>query len=191
MVPISFTDISDEHKEQLKEVASQSILHGLEHGKPLPVTIADYPAPLQVEAATFVTLHKLGALRGCIGMLEAVQPMVRDVANNAFSAAFSDPRFPAVERDEFAQLDISLSLLSSAMEMVFSSETEVLEKLSPHVDGVILQDGGRRSTFLPSVWEQLPEPAEFLAQLKVKAGLPRDHWSGTMSIQTYTVLEIK
>ena len=177
--------LNKDHQPLLLQVARDSIQHGLQTGKPLAVNLADYPAELTEQRATFVTLEKHSQLRGCIGMLEAVRPLVKDIAENAFSAAFRDPRFPPLQADELEDLDIHLSILTPAEPMVFSSEQDVLSQLQPGIDGLILEEGYRRGTFLPSVWESLPEPRQFLRHLKQKAGLPPDYWSKNIRIYRY------
>lgn len=177
--------LNKDHQQLLLQVARDSIQHGLQTGKPLAVNLAEYSAELTEPRATFVTLEKYGQLRGCIGMLEAVRPLVKDIAENAFSAAFRDPRFPALEADELDDLDIHLSILTPAEPMAFSSEQDVLLQLQPGIDGLILEEGYRRGTFLPSVWESLPEPRQFLRHLKQKAGLPPDYWSKNIRIYRY------
>jgi uncharacterized protein len=166
-------------------VALGSIHHGLAQGRPLEVRPTDYPEPLQAERATFVTLERDGGLRGCIGHLEPLQSLVADVAENAFAAAFRDPRFPPLETPELEGLELHISVLSPATPMTFSSEEDLIRQLRPGVDGLILQDGYRRGTFLPSVWEQLPDPAAFLRHLKLKAGLPQGHWSSRLQVARY------
>ena len=139
-----------------------------------------------MERATFVTLNKFGELRGCIGHLEAIQPLIADVAENAFNAAFRDPRFQPVTASEFGDLEVHISVLSPPEPMVFTSEADLLRQIRPGIDGLILEDGAYRGTFLPSVWEQLPDPAQFLAHLKMKAGLPPNYWSDTLKVSRYT-----
>jgi AmmeMemoRadiSam system protein A len=141
---------------------------------------------LKEKRATFVTLTIDGDLRGCIGMLDACRPLAEDVAQNAVSAAFHDPRFPPLSRDEFDDLKISISVLSPPQEMTFSSEADLLEQIRPSVDGLILQEGFRKGTFLPSVWEELPEKEMFFEHLKLKAGLPAGYWSDTLCVSRYT-----
>jgi AmmeMemoRadiSam system protein A len=135
--------------------------------------------------ATFVTLQKHQQLRGCIGMLEAVRPLVEDIVENAFAAAFKDRRFLPLEVDEWDELDIHLSLLTPAEPIIFHSEQDLLNQLQPRIDGLILEAGYHRGTFLPSVWEQLPEPAAFLRHLKQKAGLASDYWSDNIKVYRY------
>ncbi|MFU8789263.1 MAG: AmmeMemoRadiSam system protein A [Methylobacter sp.] len=173
------------YQQRLLELAKNSIQHGLQTGRPLKIDLADYPAELVQPHATFVTLQINHQLRGCIGMLEAVRPLAEDIAENAFAAAFNDPRFPPLNSDEFADLAIHLSLLTPAEPMTFSSEQDLTAQLQPGIDGLILEEGRRRGTFLPSVWESLPEPRQFLRHLKQKAGLPPDYWSDTLRVYRY------
>ncbi len=182
---MALTSLNDAQKQQLLAVAKQAIEHGLATGRPLPINLADYPSELQERRATFVTLHKNRQLRGCIGKLEARKPLVVDIAENAYSAAFHDPRFLPLERAELTDLNIHLSILSPAEPMTFSSEQDLLKQLKPGVDGLILTAGHRRGTFLPSVWEQLPEPGQFLRHLKQKSGLPADYWSDQVKVYRY------
>ncbi len=136
--------------------------------------------------ATFVTLTIGGQLRGCIGMLEACRPLAEDVANNAYAAAFEDPRFPPLTKKEFEKLEIHISVLSPPEEMLFSSEEDLLRQIRPGIDGLILQEGFRRGTFLPSVWGELPEKELFWAHLKLKAGLSAAYWADTVRVFRYT-----
>ncbi len=177
---------TESEQEQLLEVALAAIRHGLNTGRRLTVEPGVYPPPLQLPRATFVTLKRGGALRGCIGTLEAVRPLVADVAHHAFAAAFQDPRFPPLAEAELEGLATQISILSPSEPMLFDSEQALLAQLRPGVDGLILLEGSRRGTFLPSVWEMLPEPREFLQQLKRKAGLPADYWSETLQVERYT-----
>lgn len=169
----------------LLDLARASIRHGVQRGRALTVTAEGLPADLSAPRASFVTLQKGGSLRGCIGSLEAWRPLAVDVAENAFAAAFRDPRFPPVRGDEVDNLEIHLSLLTPAIAMVFSSEADLLGQLQPGVDGLILQDGPHRGTFLPSVWAELPSSRLFLSHLKRKAGLPADYWSPSVRIWRY------
>ncbi len=176
-------------KQQLLESARESIKKGL-CGETLTVNATDCPEPLRIPRATFVTLHVDGKLRGCVGTLDARRPLVEDVVSNARSAAFQDSRFPALTWPEFERLEIHISILSPPEPMTFSSEADLLAQLRPQVDGLILEDGHYRGTFLPSVWEQLPSPREFLRQLKLKAGLDADYWSTRVHVQRYTAQSI-
>lgn len=176
-------------KQQLLQLAGESIRKGL-CGETLTVVANDYPEPLRAKRATFVTLLVDAKLHGCIGTLEAREPLVEDVVNNAYNAAFRDSRFPALTWPEYERLDIHISILSPPEPVTFSSEEDLLAKLRPRVDGLIIEDGFHRGTFLPSVWESLPTPREFLRQLKLKAGLTPDYWSKNIRIQRYTAESI-
>ena len=176
-------------KETLREVAWRSIDLGLAQGRPLDVKVEEYPSPLQDHRATFVTLEVEGRLRGCIGTCLPRHPLVRDVAENAFAAAFRDHRFSPLTEAERKELDLHISLLSPLEPLEIGSERELIRALRPGMDGLLLEDPPHRSTFLPRVWESLPSPREFLTQLKLKAGLPRDHWSADLRFYRYSAEE--
>lgn len=152
-------------------------------------TVTDPPHPdwLRSPGAVFVTLTQQGQLRGCIGSLEAHRSLEEDLEENARMAAFRDPRFPPLTRPELKHTRVEVSVLSPAEPMVFSDEADALRQLRPGVDGVILQYGHHRATFLPQVWEQLPEPRQFIRHLKMKAGLPADFWDPQVRLFRYTV----
>lgn len=142
---------------------------------------------LAAHGACFVTLTERGDLRGCIGTLEAHRPLLYDVKANAVSAAFRDPRFPPLLYDELPHIALEVSLLAPPEPMAFLHEADALAQLRPHEDGLIFSFGPYRSTFLPQVWEQLPDPRRFMAQLKRKAGLPADFWSPEVLLSRYRV----
>lgn len=142
---------------------------------------------LQETGACFVTLTQQGRLRGCIGTLEAWRPLLDDLRSNAVAAAFHDPRFPRLASRELDRTTIEVSVLSPAEPMRFRSESEALAQLRPHHDGVILEYGRHRATFLPQVWEQLPEVVDFIAHLKHKAGLRVDFWHDGVRLSRYSV----
>ena len=142
---------------------------------------------LQNDGACFVTLHKQGELRGCIGTLSAHRSLLEDVQANAINAAFHDPRFFPLSADEFTEVDVEVSILTEAMPMPFSDEADALAQLRPHIDGVIFRYENHRATFLPQVWEQLPSPELFMAHLKQKAGLPAGFWADGVQILRYQV----
>jgi AmmeMemoRadiSam system protein A len=172
-------------QETLLQVAHDGIRHGLNRGSPAPVDSADYSNSLRMKGASFVTLKSAGALRGCIGTLEATRPLVEDVNENAFAAAFRDPRFPPLSDRELSELHISISILSSPEPMEFGSEQDLLGQIRVGIDGLILEEGYRRGTFLPAVWEALPDPQSFFRQLKIKAGLHPDYWSASLRVYRY------
>jgi AmmeMemoRadiSam system protein A len=179
--------IDEQHRLTLRHIARESIHHGLRHGGPFVVDPAEHPEVLRNSGASFVTLKRFGQLRGCMGSLAATRPLVVDIAHNAFNAAFRDPRFSPVDCYETEELELHISVLSAPEAFPVRDEKELLQRLRPGVDGLILAEGSRRGTFLPSVWEQLPEPSAFLTHLKLKAGLPADHWSSTLRVERYTV----
>ena len=187
MAPMSSMNdfLSTEDRATLLTVARQSIQTGLRSRRALGVDPEHYPDTLHPVRATFVTLEIETRLRGCIGTLEARQALVIDVAEHAYAAAFEDPRFPPLHAEEFAALDIHISVLSPPEPVAFDSEEDLLAKLRPGVDGIILSLGDRRATFLPSVWEDLSEPHAFLGHLKRKAGLKVDFWADDIKIQRY------
>lgn len=158
-------------------------------GQPTTAT-ADLPE-LHDKGATFVTLTQRGQLRGCIGSLESWRPLRDDVEDNARNAAFRDPRFAPIEADELALTRVEVSLLTPAEPLEFTSEADALAQLRPNVDGVIFTAGHHRSTFLPQVWKQLPDPVVFMAHLKQKSGLPAAYWGPDVRLQRYTVRKWK
>jgi AmmeMemoRadiSam system protein A len=178
-------------RDTLLEVARASIEHSLRTGRPLPVDVAAFAPELREPRATFVTLRSPGgALRGCIGEFEAQLPLVASVADRARAAAFSDPRFPPLRADELECLAIHISVLLPLVPIAASSEDELVAQLRPNVDGVLIDDGFRRATFLPAVWESLREPRAFLRELRRKAGISPDSWPVTLRAWRYAVEEI-
>ena len=142
---------------------------------------------LQHPGACFVTLTRQQQLRGCIGSLEARRSLMEDVKSNAVAAALQDPRFAPMILVELAYTNLEVSVLSPMQTMTFDAEAHALAQLRPGVDGVVLQFGHYRSTFLPQVWEQLPDVRQFMAHLKQKAGLPADFWQPGVQLQRYSV----
>jgi AmmeMemoRadiSam system protein A len=146
-------------------------------GAPVPALPEPPPARLTAPGAVFVTLRtRHGDLRGCIGSLEARRPLVEDVRENAIAAALRDPRFPPVKAAELNDLTVEVSVLTAPEPLDFDGPDDLLQKLRPNVDGVLIERGWNRATFLPQVWEQLPAPEEFLGNLCYKAGLPPNAW---------------
>lgn len=155
------------------------------------VPTAPFHPALDEPGATFVTLTCGGGLRGCIGTLEAHRALGDDVRHNALGAAFRDPRFTPLTLREWAQVRIEVSLLGPIEPMEYGDEADLLAQLRPGTDGVVLAYGERRSTFLPQVWESLPEPSAFLGYLKRKAGLPADFWHAALRVARYEVFKWK
>lgn len=182
-----------DQRRLLLRIARDSLEYGLRHGRPGYPEPGSLPDNLCQPAACFVTLHKRGRLRGCIGSLEASEPLARAVAGSAFAAGFQDPRFPPLSAEELMQLDLEISILSPMQELAVSSEQDLLERLRPGIDGLLLEEGRRHAVYLPSVWSQLPEPATFVEQLKLKGGWPAEYWSENMRVscfQTETMEEL-
>ena len=178
-----------EARRHLLGIAARSIRHGITHGKACAVDLDRLPPVLGERRAAFVTLESNRRLRGCIGSLEAVRPLAEDVAHNAHAAAFTDPRFPPVREDDLEALGIRISVLSSPAPMHVESEAHLVSRLRPGIDGLIIEDGRKRATFLPSVWKGIPEPARFVRELAAKAGWPAGHWSATVRAWRYTTEE--
>ncbi len=170
---------------ELLRLARSSIEHGLDHGEALPVQLDELRGALAEPAATFTTLHLEGDLRGCCGTLEAIDPLAADVARSAFRAAFRDPRFAPVARVELEGISLEVAVLSALEAISVRDEEDLLSRLVPGADGLVIISGGLRATFLPKVWESLPEPRQFLAQLKTKCGLPKDYWSEQLEFLRY------
>lgn len=173
-------------RETLLHIAQAAIRRGLSEGKPPMIVARGYAPALAQQGASFVTLKKDGRLRGCIGSLLAHRPLVVDVAENAFASAFSDPRFGPVTEDELASLStLEISVLTTPEALVAASLSELAAALRPGMDGLIVRDGDRRATFLPQVWQQLPDRASFLQHLWRKAGFEPGHWSPGVRLWTY------
>ncbi len=178
------------HGDTLLQIADASIRTGLKTGAMLK-QIKGVPNTLTANGATFVTLKTAkGQLRGCIGSAQAHRALAWDVAENAYKAAFKDPRFPPISADEYETLRLSISVLSPQAQMRFTDEADLLSQLRPGVDGLVISDGTLRALFLPSVWSQLPTPDAFLGQLKRKAGMAADHWSETFRASRFIAEEI-
>jgi len=139
----------------------------------------NHPPVFNEQGACFVTLKKDGRLRGCIGSIIAHQPLINDLVQHAKDAAFHDPRFNPVEESEVDSLTMDISLLSDPKPMSFTDEADLLNQMVPYKDGIIIKDKGYQAVYLPSVWEELPDKELFLKSLKMKAGLPPEHFSKT------------
>ena len=182
-------ELSTEDRQILLQLAGASIESGLRDER-FAFEPSEYSPDLQKPGASFVTIKVVDQLRGCIGSLEARRGLALDVVNNAYAAAFRDPRFAPLTLQEFANLNIHISVLSSPEPIACTSEADLIQQLRPGVDGLILEEGSYRATYLPSVWESLSDPREFVRQLKRKAGLSPDHWSDGIKIKRYTIESI-
>lgn len=179
------TELTPKDQETLLGLARESIEYGVEFNKRFSVNQSSYSEQLQQQAATFVTLRRNGKLRGCIGSIVAYQALVIDVVEKAHSAAFSDPRFPGLGEEELDGLVLQISILTPLSEIEFSSEQDLLEKIQAGLDGLVIDEGYNKGTFLPSMWEQLPDKEDFLRHLKVKAGLLPDYWSDAIRVSRF------
>lgn len=164
--------LAESDRRTLLKVARDAIGHGLVHAHFPELPVDEYSPGLRAIACTFVTLHKGPALRGCIGSLHAHRPLVADVARHAHAAAFSDARFEPVRHEELEGLTIHISILSPLEPVSFDSDASLIASLHPGHHGLLIECGGQRATFLPSVWASFPEGTDFLSALKRKAGLP-------------------
>lgn len=184
------TPLSDDEKRILLQLARLCIERAVKN-QPLPeVLLENYSENLRADGASFVTLTKHGNLRGCIGVLEAYQPLVQDVCEHAVAAALEDYRFPPVQPAEVDQLCIEISRLTPPQPLTYTQPEELLAVLRPGVDGVVLRDGIRRATFLPQVWEKVPDKADFLSQLCLKMGAAPDTWRRkVLQVSVYQVEE--
>ncbi len=178
-----------ESRRRLLGIATRSIRHGFARGKKYEVDLDGLPPALREHRATFVTLELNQRLRGCIGSLRVRRPLAADVAHNAQAAAFHDPRFPPLEEDELAALDVKVSVLSPQESIGAESEAGLISRLRPGIDGLIIEDGAKRATFLPSVWRGIPEPVRFVRELAAKADWPAGRWPGAACAWRYTTEE--
>ncbi len=179
------TNLSREERLILLQVARQAIAEAVCGSPAAQLDLQELPAALSQPGASFVTLTIAGELRGCIGALEAYQPLVEDVREHAVGAALQDYRFPPLDPRELDELEIEISRLTSPQLLSYNTSDELLQKLRPGIDGVILRDGLHRATFLPQVWEKLPDPAVFLEHLCAKMGASPSLWR-YKSLQVYT-----
>lgn len=184
------TNLTSEEKAILLKIARESIELAVSKKPQASLDLKSMPAALQEIGASFVTLTENGMLRGCIGALEPYQPLAEDVREHAVAAALEDYRFPPVKPDEVKDLHIEISRLTVPRPLPYTTPQDLLEKLRVGVDGVVLRDGINRATFLPQVWEQLPDKEAFLAHLCRKMGAPDDLWKHKkLSVLTYQVEE--
>ncbi len=180
-------ELTKQHGAWLLTVARETIARRLGAGSGPDRVLLDDEA-LRQRCGCFVTLKLAGQLRGCIGNLEPVGPLVEAVMRNAESAAFHDHRFAPLTADELPRIRLEISVLTPAVRLEYRDGADLRRRLRPGIDGVILQDDGARATFLPQVWEQLPDPVDFLDHLCLKAGLPKSAWrGGGLGISIYEV----
>lgn len=193
MVPMSSMNefgVDQATQDYVINVARRSIAAEFEGNRYQPSLVHCDPLLVR-DGASFVTLYDGESLRGCIGSLEAYRALIVDIADNARSAAFRDPRFLPLGRHELDRLRVEVSILTPAVLMEFDSEAALLAQLVPGVDGLVIEVRGQRGTFLPTVWQQLKTPEQFMRELKRKAGLPSDYWSDELRISRYATYCIR
>ncbi|WP_290703500.1 AmmeMemoRadiSam system protein A [Amphritea sp.] len=181
---------SAEEQEMLLTLARGTVARGVAGKEPELSIEFRIPAALEKPRACFVTLKVDGQLRGCIGNLDVNSSLVEAVLRNSYLAAFRDQRFQPVSESELESIEYEISVLTPMAPLTVSSETDLIAKLRPGVDGLVFEADGHRSTFLPSVWEQLNKPEQFLSQLRLKAGLAADYWSSGVQCWTYQAIKI-
>ncbi|MDO8388893.1 MAG: AmmeMemoRadiSam system protein A [Actinomycetota bacterium] len=177
--------LSPDDMQRLVHVAEQAVESAVLHGATMHPDVADYPRSLAEPGAAFVTLRRHGRLRGCIGTLVAADPLVVAVADKARAAALADPRFDPVGPAELDDLEVSVSVLSAPRPLVVGDFDGLVVALQPGIDGVVVEAGHHRATFLPSVWEELSQPLQFLDALWRKAGLLPRSWPHGIAISRY------
>lgn len=186
--------LNDDEKKLCISLAKKSIEFYLESNHLLELSekeVSSLPKNLLEKKACFVTLKIDKELRGCIGNLEAFQPLYLDIIQNSFNAAFRDPRFFPLTRKEFRETDIEISILTDPIDLSYSNVNDLLEKIVVGEDGLIISKNHSKATFLPSVWEDLPKKEDFLSHLCLKAGLQSDEWmKGTLKIKKYSAIKI-
>jgi AmmeMemoRadiSam system protein A len=182
--------LTETEKDYLLTIARRSIEYPLRNGQKFQPDLSLVTTKLKVNAATFVTLFVDKTLHGCIGSLKAFRSLVEDVVHNAYSAAFEDHRFPEMVSEDLNRMDVEISILSQAVPVVFYNKADLLSKITMNEDGLILVSDEHQATFLPSVWESLPEKEQFLEKLILKAGLPAGFWSDQIKISKYSVEKI-
>lgn len=183
-------NLNKAEQEILLKIAREALEKSVQ-GQPLPqVKLMALPPSLQEDGASFVTLTKSGRLRGCIGALQAYQPLAVDVQEHAVAAALQDFRFPNVTPSELNLINVEVSVLSPRAPLRYEGPQDLVHQLRPKIDGVVLQDGLRKATFLPQVWEKVPDPELFLSHLCIKMGAPGDLWRNKpLQVYTYQVQE--
>jgi AmmeMemoRadiSam system protein A len=180
--------LSEDEGRYLLVVARSAIKNRLSNQEESQISWKDLPEKFKNQLGTFVTITIDGNLRGCIGHIIPRESVIEGIRENAINAAFRDPRFPPLTREEFEKIEIEVSILTAPQELDYSDPEDLLNKLRPGKDGVIIKKGYHEATFLPQVWDQLPDKEEFLMHLCMKAGLSHDSWRNEkLQISTYQV----
>ncbi len=184
--------LTDEEQKTLLHLAREAMEDAVKGRTLPPLDMKSLTPQLRENGASFITLTIDDDLRGCIGALEAYQPLAEDVREHAVAAALHDPRFPPVRENELSRIKLEVSRLTAPHPLEYASSEDLLKKLRPHVDGVILKDDFRRATFLPQVWEKIPDPAEFLSHLCQKMGAKPNLWrEAKLQVHVYQVEEFR
>ena len=190
MAPMVSIDLGAADSAALMRIAHASVTQGLRLKKPPAQPAEPLSGALAEPGASFVSLYRHGDLRGCVGSLSPCRALGFDVLHNAYGAAFHDIRFPPLAASELAELSLAITLIGPMTPIAVTDEQSLLATLRPGIDGVVLEGHGRRATFLPAVWEQLPAPRAFLRHLKHKAGFPPEFWSPGLSFQRYETVTL-
>jgi uncharacterized protein len=177
--------LSENDKRALLQVVTDAITLAATKRAQLKLDLERFSPALKELRSCFVSLHRFGELRGCIGSIEPRHPLIEDAAHNGYAVALKDYRFPPLMKAELPGLDVHVTVLSALEKIQCSSEADLLAKLRPNVDGLLIQDGNHQATFLPVMWEQLPAPQDFLQHLKEKAGMSFQHWSDSFCAFRY------
>jgi AmmeMemoRadiSam system protein A len=188
MPPLPCIELGQQQQRRLLEIARCSIEQGYVSHTPLQLELTDFDAELGEPAAVFVTLTEAGELRGCIGSLQAGCALAQAVANAAYNSAFRDYRFQPLRQDHLEGIRIEISVLSPLQKLHPGSREALLQSLRADVDGLVIEDRGKRATFLPEVWKKVSSPEAFLDQLLLKAGLGAGHWSDSICVERYRTL---
>ena len=189
MQPSPCVELDAGRQSRLLAIARQAIESGFDSQSAPRIELSGHDDRLSSRAAVFVTLTQSGALRGCVGSLQALEPLAQAVSNAAFNAAFRDRRFAPLAADEVTATRIGISVLSPPQTITADSRQSLLAQLRSGVDGLIVEDRGYRATFLPKVWEKIDSPEDFVSQLFLKAGLAADHWSRSLTLQRYQTFD--
>ena len=183
-------DLVRSNQEDLLRVAAQSLITGFERGRPIRLRENRYPEAFREKGMTLVNIYYNGALRGSAGSVEPTRSFLEDIAENAYAAGFSDFRFVPLDEDEIKDAEITISFLTPPRQMRFGGEEDLLSKITPQKEGLILKERSNRALFPPQIWETFSSPKEFLSHLKQKAGLPADYWSPTVKVYRFHVIDI-
>lgn len=188
---LKYRELTQKYGVEIIGLARLSIEYGLNKGKVFPIEVEYFPEEMQEEGASFVTIEKKGELRGCIGSIMAYRPLSLDIVENAYASAFRDNRFSPLSSSEIKDIMVSVSILTPSQVINFTNEADLLSQLKPNVDGVVIEDNGKRAVFLPVVWEHFDNKQDFLSHLKMKAGLAPDYFSKTFKASRFLSISIK